>query len=77
MLFVLGYCLNVSWVHKVSAPSRMELSDEVSTGSGSNRVIVLTNSTVAWIEDPVATAPGTDCVIVVDERPTVRDADSV
>jgi hypothetical protein len=34
----------------LTAPSRMDLSDEVSTGSGSDWIIVLANSTVAWIE---------------------------
>jgi hypothetical protein len=39
----------------------MELRDVVSTGSGSDRVIVLTNSTVEWVETrslplPVLTA---------------------
>jgi hypothetical protein len=38
------------------------LRDEVSTWSGSDRVVVLTISTVAEIENPVATAPGTDLV---------------
>jgi hypothetical protein len=40
------------------------VSDEVSTGSGSDRVTVLTN--FARREDwyPVATAPGTDSVII-------------
>jgi hypothetical protein len=39
--------------------------DEVSTGSGSDRVR-LTNSTVAELEDPVATAPGTDLIVALD-----------
>jgi hypothetical protein len=37
-------------------------SDEVSTGSGSDRVIVLPTLTVTWLDDPVATAPGTDLI---------------
>ena len=49
----------------------MELNDEVSTQSGSDRFVVLANSAVAWIETRVATAPGTDCVIVVDLVPRV------
>jgi hypothetical protein len=45
----------------LSTPSRVELSDEVSTGSGSDWVIVRANSTVVWIETrslplPVLTA---------------------
>ncbi len=39
--------------------------DEVITGSGSDRVNGLANSTAACIENPVAIAPGTDRVIVV------------
>ena len=46
----------------------MELNDEVSTESGSDRFVVLANSTVAWIETQ---SPGTDCVIVVDLVPRV------
>ncbi|MDX6445910.1 MAG: hypothetical protein QOH71_2984 [Blastocatellia bacterium] len=40
----------------------MALRDEVSTGSGSDRVVLLAVPTVAEIEDPVATAPGTDLI---------------
>jgi hypothetical protein len=36
------------------------LSDEVSTESGSDRVIVAQTSPVALVDDPVAIAPGTD-----------------
>ena len=44
----------------------MNLSEEVSTGSGSDRVSI--NATVEFIGlNPVATAPGTDCPGVVDE----------
>ncbi len=39
--------------------------DEVSTGSVSDRVIISPNSTIMWIEDPVATAPGTDPVNLI------------
>src|SRR5260370_40721909 len=49
----------------------MLLRDEVSTGSGSDRVSM--HATVKLSEhNPVATAPGTDCSIVVDEHDWAR-----
>ena len=39
----------------------MELSEEVSTGSGSDRVIVLANLTVAWIETRSHPPPHAGC----------------
>ena len=44
----------------------MSNEDEVSTASGSDRVIALAISTVAYIEDPVATARGSDLIIAVN-----------
>src|SRR6266550_1421898 len=38
--------------------------DEASTGSGSDRVIVLADSTGPGARDPVATAPGTDLIVL-------------
>jgi len=37
-------------------------ADEVSTGSGSDRVTALAISILAELCDPVATAPGTDSI---------------
>jgi hypothetical protein len=46
----------------------MAWSDEVSTGSGSDRVTVLAISIDAGGGNPVATAPGTDSLIDLANR---------
>lgn len=56
-----------------SVPSRTQLNDEVSTGGGSYRVIVLTNDPGLVWEPPVP-APGTDYLkylfaLILDPRP--------
>jgi hypothetical protein len=46
-----------------------ESSDEVSTGSGSDRVSIHTTIEFVGTNNPVATAPGTDYVIVISCGP--------
>ncbi|MDX6446768.1 MAG: hypothetical protein QOH71_3842 [Blastocatellia bacterium] len=47
-------------------------TEEVSTGSGSERVIDQANLTVASIEAPVAAAPGTDLIAQHQQQPAAR-----
>ena len=48
------------------------MADEVSTGRGSDRVISSPRLTLTQIEDPVATAPGTDLMQMKKGLPAPR-----